>query len=56
MNLNLKGGKLIILGNQGVGRQMCLNINLNGVILIKLGRQGAGRCIFKFEFNSIKMN
>ena len=46
LNLNLKGGKLIILGNQGVGRQKCLNLNLNSVILIKLGNQGAGRCIF----------
>ena len=48
LSLNLKGGKLINLGNQGVGSQKRLNLNLlvNSVILIKLGNQGAGRCIF----------
>ena len=30
LNLNLKGGKLVKLGNQGVGRQHSLNLNLKG--------------------------
>ena len=29
-NLNLKRGKIVKLGNQGVGRQQCLNLNLKG--------------------------
>ncbi len=49
MNLNLKGRKLIILGNQGVGRQNSLNLNLKGIILITLGKQGAGRCFFNLN-------
>ena len=46
LNLNLKGGKLIILGNQCVLRQKCLNLNLKSVTLIKLGNQGAGEVHF----------
>ena len=30
LNLNIKGGKLVKLGNQGVGRQQSLNLNLKG--------------------------
>ncbi len=43
LNLNLKGEKLIKLGNQGVWRQKSLNLNLKGEKLLKLRNQGVGR-------------
>ncbi len=30
LNLNLKGGKIVKSGNQGVGRQQSFNLNLEG--------------------------
>ena len=40
LSLNLKGGKLIKLGNQGVERQKSLNLNLKGEKLIILAGCG----------------
>ena len=40
-NLNLKGGKLVKLGNQGVGMQRSLNLNLKG---LKMNNIGKSRC------------